>query len=168
MWGDGVGMCCCMNPALSRKLRWGVTDARYHTEGFVSRFQRKGTVIVSFAFTEWTTLCPLTNAILTQVDDRILTEDLPITLVTVSIDPVSDTPEKLAATAADYGASEDWVWLTAAPMETFLLLDSLGLPPGPIESHDPMLLIGAVRTGAFQRIIGLPEPERLIELALGF
>lgn len=144
-----------------------VTDAQHRTEGFVSRFRASGTVIVSFAFTECTTFCPLTNTILTVVDERIVADRLPITLVTVSIDPVNDTPDKLAAAAADYGASPAWIWLTAAPMETFVLLDSLGLPPGPISDHDPMLLIGDVRTGMFRRIVGLPEPERLIDLALG-
>jgi protein SCO1/2 len=145
-----------------------VTDASYQTEGFVSRLHAAGTVIVSFSFIECTTLCPITNVILAEVDDRIVAEGLPLTIVTLTIDPVNDTPEKLAEAALAVGASDHWVWLTAAPMDTFLLLDSLGLPPGPIEDHNPMLLIGNVGTGEFHRIVGLPEPDGLIDLAMGF
>jgi protein SCO1 len=145
-----------------------VTDAAYQTEGFVSRLNAAGTVIVNFSFIECTTLCPITNAILAEVDDRIVAEGLPLTIVTLSIDPVNDTPERLAEAAQAVGASERWLWLTAAPMDTFLLLDSLGLPPGPIEDHNPMLLIGNVGTGEFHRIVGLPEPDGLVDLAMRF
>lgn len=145
-----------------------VTDASYRIDGFVSRLHSAGTVIVSFSFIECTALCPMTNAILAEVDDRIVAEGLPLTIVTLTIDPVNDTPAKLAEAAGAVGASDRWIWLTAAPVDTFLLLDSFGLPPGPIEDHNPMLLIGNVGTGEFQRIVGLPEPDGLIDLATGF
>ena len=145
-----------------------VTDASYRVDGFVSRLHSAGTVIVSFSFIECTTLCPLTNAVLAEVDDRIDAEGLPLTIVTLTIDPVNDTPAKLAEAAEAVGASERWLWLTATPGDTFLLLDSFGLPPGPIEDHNPMLLIGNVGTGEFQRIVGLPEPGGLIDLATAF
>lgn len=145
-----------------------VTDASYKIDGFVSRLHSAGTVIVSFSFVECTTLCPITNAILAEVDDRIVAEGLPLTIVTLTIDPVNDTPAKLAEAATAVGASDRWIWLTAGPVDTFLLLDSFGLPMGPIEDHNPMMLIGNVGTGEFQRIVGLPEPGGLIELATGF
>ncbi len=145
-----------------------MTDSSYRVEGFVSRLHGAGTVIVSFSFVECTTLCPITNAILAEVDDRIVAERLPLTIVTLTIDPVNDTPAKLAEAAQAVGASDRWLWLTAAPFDTFLLLDSFGLPAGPIEDHNPMLLIGNVGTGEFQRIVGLPEPDGLIDLATGF
>jgi protein SCO1 len=161
----------CANLAAAEQLSLPdapVTDAFYQTEGFVSRLQGAGTVIVSFSFIECTTLCPITNVILAEVDDRIVADGLPLTIVTLTIDPVNDTPEKLAEAARAVGASDRWLWLTAAPMDTFLLLDSLGLPPGPIEDHNPMLLIGNVGSGEFQRLVGLPEPDGLIDLAMGF
>jgi protein SCO1 len=145
-----------------------VTDASYRVDGFVSRLHGAGTVIVSFSFVECTTLCPLTNAVLAEVDDRIDAEGLPLTIVTLTIDPVNDTPAKLAEAAESVGASERWIWLTATPGDTFLLLDSFGFPPGRIEDHNPMMLIGNVGTGEFQRIVGLPEPDGLIDLATGF
>jgi protein SCO1 len=145
-----------------------VTDASYRVDGFVSRLHAAGTVIVSFSFVECTTLCPITNAILAEVDDRIVAEGLALTIVTLTIDPVNDTPAKLAKAAGEVGASDRWIWLTAAPVDTFLLLDSFGFPPGPIEDHNPMMLIGNVGTGEFQRIVGLPDPDGLIDLATGF
>jgi protein SCO1/2 len=145
-----------------------VTDASYRIDGFVSRLHSAGTVIVSFSILECTARCQMPNAILAEVGDRIVAEGLPLTIVTLTIDPVNDTPAKLAEAAGAVGASDRWIWLTAAPVDTFLLLDSFGLPPGPIEDHNPMLLIGNVGTGEFQRIVGLPEPDGLIDLATRF
>ncbi|MGL4311892.1 MAG: SCO family protein [Paracoccaceae bacterium] len=145
-----------------------VVDANGDKEGFVSRLSVRGTVILAFTFTECTTLCPLTNAILADVDARIGQTGAAVFIVTLSLDPVDDSPEKLAKAAAEIGASGRWLWLTAAPMDTILLLDSLRFPAGPIEDHDTIFLIGDMATGEFIRVVGLPEPESLLDIALAF
>jgi protein SCO1 len=145
-----------------------VFDAQATRAGFVTRLAGQGTVIISFSFLDCATVCPISNTILADVDDRIDAGNLPLTIVTLSIDPVNDTPGRLAEAALAMGAGPRWLWLTATPQDTWLLLDSLGLPPGPIEDHDPMFLIGNAATGEFLRVVGVPEPDQLIDLAMGF
>jgi protein SCO1 len=145
-----------------------VFDASATGTGFVTRLSGQGTVIISFSFLDCTTICPISNTIPAKVDDRIDEGALPLTIVTLSIDPVNDTPSRLAEAATAMGAGPRWLWLTASPQDTWLLRDSLGLPPGPIEDHDQMFLVGNAATGDFLRVIGLPEPDQLIDLAMGF
>lgn len=140
-----------------------VIDPDYAAEGFVSRFAGAGTLILSFTYTNCETLCPVTNAILAGVDEELGEDD--ITIVSLSIDPVVDTPEALGAYASDLGASDRWVWLTAKPSDNRLLLGDLGVDVATLEQHDPTFLIGDVCTGTFTRVIGVPEPDALIDLA---
>lgn len=140
-----------------------VTDSTYATAGFVERFGQAGTLILSFTYTNCETLCPVTNAILSEVDSQIADEDL--TIVSVSIDPAADTPAALATMAAELQSSENWVWLTAAPRENRMLLQELGVDVASLESHDPVFLIGDLCSGKFTRIIGLADPASLVDLA---
>lgn len=140
-----------------------VTDSTYATAGFVERFGQAGTLILSFTYTNCETLCPVTNAILSEVDARIAGEDM--TIVSVSIDPVADTPAALGEIAAELQSSHKWVWLTAAPRENRMLLEELGVDVATLESHDPVFLIGDLCNGRFTRIIGVADPAALIDLA---
>jgi len=141
-----------------------VTDMTYQTKGFVSRFRDSGTLIISFTYTNCESMCPLTNAILSGVDQALPSESR-ITIVTLSIDPVQDTPANLKQSAQDLGASDRWVWLTAAEADHRLLMDGLDVEVATLADHDPMFLIGDVCSGQFSRLIGLPDPDQLLELA---
>jgi len=141
-----------------------VTDMAYQTKGFVSRFRDLGTLIISFTYTNCESMCPLTNAILSGVDQALSTEN-GITIVTLSIDPIHDTPAILKQSAQDLEASEKWVWLTAAESDHRLLMDGLGVEVTTLAEHDPMFLIGDVCSGRFSRVIGVPDPDQLLELA---
>ncbi|NHF72001.1 SCO family protein [Paracoccus xiamenensis] len=142
-----------------------VTDAAGRTEGFTTRMRNTGPVIVSFMYTNCETVCDITNGILYGVDQDLAGQDDRITLVSVAIDPANDTPEALRKTAAEFSASDRWLWLTAGMRGTSPLLDSLGVAFDSIETHDPMFLVGDFCSGAFTRIIGIPEPKALIAMA---
>lgn len=142
-----------------------VTDAAGQTTGFVSLLKPQGTVIVSFMYTNCKSICDVTNAVLAGVDQQLEGQDSAISLVSLGIDPVNDTPEALRRTAQEFGASPRWMWLTAGMRGTSPLLDSLGVAFDSLETHDPMFLVGDFCSGQFTRIIGIPQPDALIELA---
>ena len=45
------------------------------------------------------------------------------------------------------------------------LLEALRFPVGAVEDHDPMFLVGRPCRGQFTRVVGLVDPEALVELA---
>lgn len=143
-----------------------VTDAQGHSEGFVTRLRTRGPVIISFFYTSCLSLCDVTNGILYAVDQTVMENGGdPITLVSLSIDPMNDSPQALSENAANFSPSESWLWMTAGWRGTEPLLDGLGASFDSIFAHDPMFLVGDFCSSRFTRIVGLPEPERLIALA---
>lgn len=143
-----------------------VVDKDGQWSGIVSRFADKGPLLIAFSYTGCVTLCPITHAILADVDDRLDNPGAPpLTVLTISLDPVNDTPARLSEVADTLGTSTRWHWLAAAPTDTPALLSAMGVPSGPPEAHDPLFLLGDFADGKFRRIAGLPDPAELLSLA---
>ena len=143
-----------------------VTDQTGRRAGFVSRYAAAGPVIVSFLYTSCVEACAMTQAVLGVVDEDLALPGAPAArIVTITVDPVRDTPAVLAQTARDRGASDRWDWLAADAADTPALLSAFGLTPGPIEAHESVYLIGDLRSGDFTRVEGVPDPSALIALA---
>ncbi|MGR6430547.1 SCO family protein [Rhizobium sp. PAMB 3174] len=143
-----------------------VTDRSGGRGGFRDKVGTDHSIIMSFSYTECESLCNMTNAYLAVVDDYLSkTSDDDVRIVTVAIDAVRDTPESLNAEAEAFNASAKWLWLTGGEKGTRPLLETLRFPPGALEDHDPIFLVGRPCRGLFTRIVGIPDPDRLFELA---
>lgn len=72
-------------------------------------------LVVDFIFTTCPTVCPRLTERMALVGKR-LAADKDVRLVSITVDPENDTPEKLAAYGAKYGATPDqWMFLTGEP-----------------------------------------------------
>lgn len=136
--------------------RFGTVD------GFLDLLSGEGPLLIGFSYTGCTTVCPLTNAVLAEAQDKLVAHGY--TLVTLSIDPEGDTPEAMERAATVFGAGPAWLWLAASPADTPVLLGALDVLPGPPEEHIPQLLVGTL-DGGFARVLGLPEVEALLDLS---
>jgi cytochrome oxidase Cu insertion factor (SCO1/SenC/PrrC family) len=90
-----------------------------------------------------------------------------VNLVSVSVDPVTDTPERLKAWGQQFGASRGWTLLTGPKRDVDQLLKALGVFTASKTEHSPFILMGLVSEGRWQRIHGLTPPDKLSELVLG-
>ncbi|WP_207101951.1 SCO family protein [Paracoccus shandongensis] len=143
-----------------------VTDTQGRSAGFVSRYGDAGPVLISFIYTECEDNCSMVKAVMKLVDDDLQAAGAPpLRLIALSVDPWRDTPQSLAAAAAEIEASDNWDWLVASRADTPVLLSAFGLKPGPVEAHEAVYLLGDFRTGRFWRIPGVPEPQALIDHA---
>ena len=143
-----------------------VTDIQGGTAGFVTRYGDAGPVLISFIYTECEDNCTMVKAVMKLVDDDLQAPGAPpLRLIALSVDPWRDTPQTLAAAAAEIGASGNWDWLVASGADTPVLLSAFGLQPGPVEAHEAVYLLGDFRTGRFWRIPGVPDPAALIDQA---
>ncbi len=78
--------------------------------------------IADFVFTRCAGPCPLMTARLARLGERLPPE---VSLLTVSVDPAGDTPERLRAYARHHGAdARRWVFLRGGVPETYRLLYS--------------------------------------------
>ena len=131
---------------------------------FVSDVIGERIVVMDFVYTSCTTVCPVLSAVFGQVQERLgdrLGDD--VALVSVSVDPTRDTPERLKAYAENLNARPGWVWLTGPKTSVDEVLDGLGAYSPSFEDHPAMVLVGDGRTGQWSRFFGFPSPDRLVE-----
>ncbi|MFD1794530.1 SCO family protein [Paracoccus aurantiacus] len=143
-----------------------VTDQNGDSGGIVSRYADGGPVLVSFLYTNCTEVCLMTQATLSIVDEELAEAgESPLKILSITVDPVRDTPDALAAAARDMDASDRWDWLRASETDTPALLSAFGIDAGPIETHENVYFVGDMASGEFTRVTGDADPDALIALA---
>ncbi len=97
-------------------LDWEVQDFTYtdHTDSEFGLSDLKGKVwVANFIFTNCETVCPPMTANMSQLQDKLKSADVDVELVSFSVDPERDTPEKLVAFSEKFDADlSNWHFLT--------------------------------------------------------
>lgn len=121
-------------------------------------------VVIGFAYTNCTSFCPLTSALLARVHEKSREQPgRPVQILTITVDPDRDTPERLAAQARLHAGSPQWLWLTGTRNNVHATLRGLGAYTPNYEDHPAMLLVGDPQRGQWIRLNGLPDPELVAE-----
>ncbi|HEX2224667.1 MAG TPA: SCO family protein [Thermoanaerobaculia bacterium] len=122
-------------------------------------------VAINFIFTSCTTICPPMGATFGQLQkllgDRAGRD---VHLISVSVDPVTDTPERMKAWSQRFGTDSGWTLVTGERDEVIRLLKSLGVYTPDINDHSPLVLVGNDARGEWTRAYGLAAPAKLVEL----
>ena len=122
------------------------------------------TVAINFIFTTCTTVCPPLTATFRKVQQTAAERGLDVKLVSISVDPVVDTPERLRAFAEKFTVDQGWTFVTGDKGDIELLLQSLGASVANKNDHTPMILIGNDSVDYWTRAYGLSPPSRLVDL----
>ena len=120
-------------------------------------------VIVGFLYTSCTTVCPVLSAVLAQTQAKLgprLGRD--VGLLTVTVDPVRDTPARLKEYASQVGAGPGWSWLTGPRPQVDEVLKVFGAYTPNFLDHPPVVFVGDAKAGRWQRFYGFPNPDQLI------
>jgi len=132
------------------------------TKSFYSDLVAGRTVAMNFVFTTCTTICPPMGANFGRLQDELgehLGKD--VYLISVSVDPTTDTPQRLKAWGDKFGAREGWTLVTGDQQEIERLLKSLQVFNADITKHAPVVIIGNDPSGEWTRAWGLAGPEKL-------
>lgn len=121
-------------------------------------------VAVNFVFTTCTTICPPMGAGFAKLR-QLLGERAgrDVHLISVSVDPRTDTPERLKAWAGKFGSGPGWTLVTGEPEEVTRLLKTLGVYTANLADHSPLVLVGNAARGEWTRAYGLAAPAKLVE-----
>ncbi|HSS51525.1 MAG TPA: SCO family protein [Thermoanaerobaculia bacterium] len=123
----------------------------------------KGKVVaMNFVFTSCTTICPPMGANFAKLQK--LTAGKGVHLISVSVDPGVDNPERLKAWAGKFGAGPGWTLVTGDRNEVIRLLKALGVYTAAITEHSPLVLLGNDAGHRWTRAYGLAAPAKLAEL----
>ena len=155
-------------PASSRKMvipDVEVLDQDGNAIHFYSDLIKNKTVAINFIFTNCTTICPPLAATFARVQKEMgdkVGKD--IHFISISVDPVTDTPERLKVWGAKFKAGAGWTFVTGEKQEIDKLLNALGAAVSKREDHTPAVIIGNDAKGVWTRTYGLAKPGQLVGL----
>lgn len=120
-------------------------------------------VALNFIFTSCKTICPPMGAnfssLKKKMEKRVKNEEL--VMLTISIDPLTDTPERLKAWSEKFEAGEGWTLLTGKSKDINTLLKKLEVYNALKEEHAPIILLGKEGANNWVRTNGLADVKEL-------
>ncbi len=123
------------------------------------------TVIINVMFATCTGACPIMSGTLEKIQDHLggrLGKD--VRLLSISVDPVHDTPARLKEYAARFHARPGWYFLTGPKENVEAVLRKLGQWSDEPSDHQTLLLIGNERTGLWKKALALAPTDELFPI----
>lgn len=145
-----------------------VLDQDGKVRHFYSDLIKGKSVAVNFIFTNCTTICPPLGATFARVQRELgdkVGKD--VYFISVSVDPLTDTPERLKAWGAKFKAGPGWTFVTGNKEEIDRLLRALGASAARREDHTPSVIIGNDEKDIWTRTYGLASTSQMVGLIDG-
>lgn len=122
-------------------------------------------VAINFIFTNCQGACPLMTRHLTLVRDLLGPEvGEKIHFVSISIDPIRDTPAAMKEFAETHHADQAaWRFITGDPDDLAVIVQRLGQYTDDVEAHSTLLLAANVRTAHWTKIPPNVPPNGVVE-----
>jgi protein SCO1/2 len=120
-------------------------------------------VLLNFIFTSCTTICPISSQSFVAVQDRLGAARDRIHLVSISIDPEFDTPQRLGEYAARFGAGRQWSFLTGKAADIVAIQSAFGSYRGDKMNHEPATFLRAAPGAAWIRFDGFTGADALLD-----
>jgi protein SCO1/2 len=123
------------------------------------------TVVINAFFTTCTSVCPAMTATLRKVQETLgdrVGKD--VFFISISVDPATDTPERLKAYAQKFGAKPGWSFITGDKKNVDWTLYKLGQYVEDKNEHKTVLIIGNEATGLWKKAMALAKLSDLVEI----
>jgi protein SCO1/2 len=128
----------------------------------LQQLARGRVVVIGFIYTSCTTICPPIGASLSRLQQEEAARlGRELAILTITLDPLHDTPERLAAWGRRFGAKERWTLLGGKKESIDRVLKALGVYTAAKETHAPLVLVGDADRGRWTRMHALSAPGRL-------
>ena len=121
-------------------------------------------VAINFVFTTCTAICPSLTATFRKVQQEARTRGVDVQLISISVDPTVDTPERLSDFAKKFKVEPGWSFVTGDKSEIDSVLQALGVAVTNKNDHTPMVLIGNDVADHWTRTYGLSSPATIVNL----
>ena len=118
-------------------------------------------IALNFIFTTCTTICPVMTATFAQMRRELGDAGERLRLVSISIDPEYDRPDKLKAYAEQFRAGAGWEFLTGDGDDIVQVLKSFDSYAGSKMNHQPVTLLKRPESASWTRLDGLASGKDL-------
>src|SRR5687767_11250729 len=132
---------------------------------FYSDVLKNKIVVINTFFTTCTSICPPMNRNFEKIQDALgdrLGKD--VFLVSISVDPETDTPTRLKEYGQRFHARPGWLFLTGKKENVDWALYKLGQYVEAKDSHNSIFIIGNEPKGLWKKAMGLAKADELIKI----
>ncbi|KVT95296.1 hypothetical protein WK59_28990 [Burkholderia ubonensis] len=119
-------------------------------------------VILTFIYTSCTTICPMISQTLERLQGELGSDRDKVHIVSISIDPEEDTPARLRAYAARFGAGPEWQHYTGTVDASIAAQRAFNVYRGDKMNHAPVAFLRAAPGRQWMRIDGFATPSELL------
>ena len=142
-----------------------VIDQDGQTLRFYDDLLKDKVVVINFIFTNCQGACPLMTQNLTMVRDMLgVTLGQEIHFVSISIDPIRDTPAAMKEFAETHYADQDgWRFVTGNQDNLEYIVKKLGQYNEEVDAHSTLLLAANVRTAHWTKIPPNVPPNGVVQ-----
>ncbi|MES2037090.1 MAG: SCO family protein [Pseudomonadota bacterium] len=133
------------------------------TVHFFDDVMKDKVVLINFIFTTCPGICSPMTANLAKVQPLL---DPRVQMVSITVDPDTDTPKVLKDFANKFKVRPGWLFLTGSSENISAVAKKLGGSGEDKDAHSGILLAGNVQTGDWKKIYATARPED-IALAVG-
>lgn len=131
--------------------------------GLVSALAYDGPVFLQFIFTTCPTICPVMSGTLSAAQAKLGNEAARVRMISISIDPEQDTPERLREYARKFKAGPQWVFLTGDLEKIVAVQKSFDAYRGNKMRHEPLTFMRAAPGKPWLRLDGLLSATQLVD-----
>jgi len=132
---------------------------------FYSDVLKNKIVVINAFFTTCTSVCPPMNRNFERMQEALgerLGKD--VFLVSISVDPETDTPARLKEYGRRFHARPGWLFLTGKKENVDWALYKLGQYVETKDDHTNIFIIGNEPKGLWKKAFGLAKPDELIKI----
>jgi protein SCO1/2 len=119
-------------------------------------------IVLNFIFTTCTTICPMMSSAFAQFEHRLGADVDKVHLMSISIDPEHDTPERLLEYARKFHAGREWQHYTGTLSASVAAQRAFDVYRGGKMSHSLVTLMRAAPGKPWLRIEGWVTPDDLV------
>jgi protein SCO1/2 len=123
------------------------------------------TVVINSFFSTCVGICPVMAATFTRIQNKLgdrLGRD--VILISVTVDPETDTPARLREYAKSMSAKPGWYFVTGRRENVEQALAKLGLRAAKKEDHTSVMIIGNEPKGVWKKAFGLASSEDIVKM----
>jgi len=120
-------------------------------------------VILAFIYTSCTTVCPVTSQILASTQEKLGADLANARILSISIDPEYDTPERLTAYSKQFDAKPQWQHYTGTQADSVAIQKAFGAYRGDKMNHVPLMYINGGGKKGWVQLEGFPTADAVVK-----
>jgi protein SCO1/2 len=136
-----------------------LVDQNGRSHRFYSDLIAGRVVIMNIIFTGCRSSCPIIMGRLVELQDLLGPKSRDVSILSISVDPVLDTPQMLHAYADSLQAKQGWYFLTGEKNAVDTVLGRIGNRSSKPEDHNDVIVVGNDASGTWIKLTAIATTE---------